>query len=99
VPSHALPSGTEARVRRRARRRKGFRQLRDWRTWGLFLACITGLSLSEGIVSHLWPRAHGVGFVITHIVVGAVLAGVIGVLLVAVAVILAGAVTDRNLRQ
>jgi len=29
------------------------------------------LSLSEGIVSHLWPRAHGVGYVITHIVVDA----------------------------
>lgn len=57
------------------------------------------MSLSEGIVSHLWPTTHGAGYIITRIVVVAVLAGVIGVLLVAVAVILAGAVTGRSLKQ
>jgi hypothetical protein len=98
VPSHALPSGTEARIRRRARRRKALRQLRDWRTWGLFGACIAGLSVGEGIVGHLWPRAQGAGYVIIHVVVGAVLGGAIAFLLVAV-VILAGAVRDRSLKQ
>ena len=93
MPSHALPSGTEARIRRRARRRAGLRQLRDWRAWSLLGACIAGLSLSEGIVSHLWPKAHDVGYVLTHVVAGAVLGGAIAVLLVAVALILAGAAT------
>jgi hypothetical protein len=73
--------------------------LRDWRTWGLFGACIVGLSLGEGMVSHLWPRARGAGYVITHVVVGAVLAGAIAALLVAVVVILAGAVRDRSLKH
>jgi hypothetical protein len=72
--------------------------LRDWRTWGLFGACIVGLSLSEGMVSHLWPKARGTGYVITHVVVGAVLGGAIAALLVAVVVILAGAVRDRSLK-
>ena len=98
MPSHALPSGAEARIRRRARRRKALRQLHDWRTWGLFGAYIVGLSLGEGIVGHLWPRAHGAGYVITHVVVGAVLGGAIAFLLVAV-VILADAVRDRGLKQ
>ena len=99
MPSHALPSGTEARIRRRARRHKALRQLRDWRTWGLFGACIVGLSLGEGMVSHLWSRARGAGYVITHVVAGGVLGGAIAALLVAVVVILAGAVRDRSLRQ
>jgi hypothetical protein len=98
VPSHALPSGDEARIRWRARRRKALRQLRDCRTWGLFGAYIAGLSLSEGIVSHLWPRAHDAGYVMTHVVVAGVLGGAIAFLLVAV-VILAGAVRDRSLKQ
>ena len=98
MPSHALPSGTEARIRRRARRRKALRQLRDWRTWGLFGAYIAALSLSEGIVSHLWPRAHGAGYVMTHVVVAGVLGGAIAFLLVAV-VILAGGVRDRSPKQ
>jgi hypothetical protein len=51
------------------------------------------------MVSHLWPKAHGAGSVITHVVAGAVLGGVIAALLVAVVVILAGAVRDRSLRQ
>jgi len=72
--------------------------LRDWKTWGLFGAYIAGLSLSEGIVSHLWPRAHGAGYVMTHVVVAGVLGGAIAFLLVAV-VILAGAVRDRSVRQ
>lgn len=97
MPSHALPSGTEARIRRRARRHEAFRQLRDWRTWGLFGACVAGLSLSEGMVSHLWPKAHGAGYVVTHVVAGGVLSGVIAALLVAVVVILAGAVRDAAL--
>jgi hypothetical protein len=98
VPSHALPSGAEARIRRRARRREALRQLRDWRTWGLFGAYIAALSLNEGIVSHLWPRAHGAGDVMTHVVVAGVLGGAIAFLLVAV-VILAGGVPDRNPKQ
>jgi hypothetical protein len=72
--------------------------LRDWRTWGLFGAYIAALSLSEGIVSHLWPMAHGAGYVMTHVVVAGVLGGAIAFLLVAV-VILAGAVRDRSLKQ
>ena len=100
MPSHALPSGTEARIRRRARCHKALRQLRDWRTWGLFGACIVGLSLSEGLVSHLWPTARGAGYVIiTHVVVGGVLGGAIAASLVAVVVILSGAVRDRSLKQ
>jgi hypothetical protein len=99
MPSHALPPGTEARIRRPGRRHKAFRQLRDWKTWGLIGACVVGLSLSEGMVSHLWPKAHGAGYMITHVVAGAVLGGVIAALLVAVVVILATAVRDRSLKQ
>jgi hypothetical protein len=99
MPSHALPLGTEARIRRPGRRHKAFRQLRDWKTWGLIGACVVGLSLSEGMVSHLWPKAHGAGYMITHVVAGAVLGGVIAALLVAVVVILATAVRDRSLKQ
>ena len=69
--------------------------MRNWKTWGLFGACIAGLSLSEGIVGHLWPRAQGAGYVITLVVVGAVLGGAIAFLLVAV-IILACAVRDRS---
>ena len=99
MPSRALPPGTEARIRRRARRPEAFRRLRDWRTWGLIGACVVGLSLSEGMVSHLWPRARGAGYVITHVVAGGVLGGAIAALLVAVVVILTGAVRDRSLNQ
>jgi hypothetical protein len=96
VPSHVLSSGAKTRIRRRVRRRASLRRLRDWRTWGPVLACIIGLSLSEEIVSRLWPQAHGAGHVMAVIVAGAVL-GATGVLLVAGLVILAGAVRDRTL--
>ena len=85
-------------MRWRVRRRKALRQLRDWRTWGLIGACVVGLSLSEGIVNHLWPRARGAGYVMTHVVVAGVLGGAIAFLLVAV-VILAGGVRDRSPKQ
>lgn len=98
MPSHALPPGPETRTRRRARRREGRRRLRDWRTWGVCLAVVVALQLSGGIVGHFWPKAHGVGYVATHVVVGGVLGGAIGAVLVVVAVILAGIVRDRRLQ-
>jgi polyferredoxin len=91
VPSHALPPGPETRIRRRARRQGALRRLRDWRTWGLFLALPVAAQLGGGIVGHLWPKAHGVGYVI-RVVVGGVLGGVIGAVLFAAVLILARAV-------
>jgi hypothetical protein len=55
------------------------------------------MQLSGGIVGHLWPKAHGVGYVVTHVAVGGLLSGAIGALAV-VAVILAGIVRDRRLQ-
>jgi hypothetical protein len=71
--------------------------LRDWRTWGVWLAVVVAMQLSGGIVGHLWPKAHGVGYVVTHVAVGGLLSGAIGALVV-VAVILAGIVRDRRLQ-
>jgi hypothetical protein len=59
---------------------------------------VVGLQLSDGIAGHLWPKAHGVGYVVTHLVVGGVLGGAIAAVLVVVAVILAGIVRDRRLQ-
>jgi hypothetical protein len=56
------------------------------------------LSLSGGIVSHLWPKAHGVEYVVTHVVVRVVLTGPIGAVLVVVFVMLEGALRGRRLR-
>jgi uncharacterized membrane protein len=88
VPSHALPSGPETRDRRRARRRDGRRRLRDWRAWVSLLTVAVGLQLSEGIVSHLWPHPHRVGYVVTRVVVGRVLGGALGAVLVVAVVLL-----------
>jgi hypothetical protein len=98
VPSHALPSGQETRIRRQGRRREARRRLRDWNTWGVFLEVLVGLWLSGGIVGHLWPKAHGVGYVVTHVVVRVVLGGAIGAVLAVVVVMLAGVVRGRRLR-
>jgi len=98
VPSHALPSGQETRIRRRALRREARRRLRDWRTWGVFLPVLVALSLSGRIVDHLWPNADGVGYVLTHIVVRMVLSSAIGAVLGVVVVMLAGAVRGRRLQ-
>lgn len=97
MPSHALPPGPETRIRRRARRQEALRRLRDWRTWGLFLALLVVAQLSHGIVGHLWPKAHGVGYV-TRVAVGGVLGGVIGAVLFA-SLILARAVLGRRRLQ
>jgi len=56
------------------------------------------LSLSGGIVDHLWPNAHGVGSVVAHVVVRVVLSSAIAAVLGVVVVILASAVRDRKLR-
>ena len=66
--------------------------------WGLFLAFLVAAQLSSGIVGHLWPKAHGVGYVI-RVAVGGVLGGVIGAVLVAAALILASAVLGRRRLQ
>jgi hypothetical protein len=62
--------------------------------WGLFLAFLVAAQLSSGIVGHLWPKAHGVGYVI-RVAMG----GVIGAVLVAAALILASAVLGRRRLQ
>jgi len=95
VPSHALPPGPETRARRRARLRVG-RRLPDWRTWVALLTPAVGLQLSDGIVSHFWPHAHGVGYVFTDIAVGVALGGALGAVLVAAVVIRAAAARDRR---
>jgi hypothetical protein len=46
---------------------------------------IAAISLSGGIADQIWPKANGVGYVVTHIVVRGVLGGAIGVVLIAVA--------------
>ena len=97
VPSHALSPGPKARIRRRPRRRESRRRLRDWRTWGVFLAFILVFWLSGWMADRFWPKAHGVGYLVTHVVVRGVLGGAIGAVLVAVVVILAGIVRDRRL--
>jgi hypothetical protein len=56
------------------------------------------LSLSGGIVGHLWPKAHGVGYVVTHVAVRVVLSGAIGAVLVVLVVMLAGVVRGSRLR-
>jgi hypothetical protein len=56
------------------------------------------LQLSGAIVGHFWPKAHGVGYVVTHVVVGGVLGGAIAAVLVVAAVILAGIGRDRGLQ-
>jgi len=98
VPSHALPPGPETRIRRRARRQEALQRLRDWRTWGLFLLLPVAAQLSSGIIGHLWPKAHGVGYV-TRVAVAGVLGGVIGAVLVTAALILASAVLGRRRLQ
>ena len=96
VPSHSLSPGPKARIRRRPRRRESRRRLRDWRTWGVFLAFILVFWLSGWMVGRFWPKAHGVGYLVTHVVVRGVLGGAIGAVLVVVVVILAGIVRDRR---
>ena len=98
VPSHALSPGPEARIRRRARQRERLRRLRDWRTWGVFIGLAADLQLSGGIADHLWPKAHGAGYVVTHVVVGGVLAGAIGAVVVAASVTLARVVRSHRLQ-
>ena len=56
------------------------------------------LQLSGGIVGRFWPKAHGVGYVVTRVVVGGVLGGAIAAVLVVAAVILAGNGRDRGLQ-
>jgi hypothetical protein len=97
VPSHALSPGPETRIRRRARQRERLRRLRDWRTWGVFIGLAADLQLSGAIADHLWPKAHGVGYIVTHVVVGGVL-GAIGAVTVAASVILASVVRGRRLQ-
>lgn len=98
MPSHALPPGQETRIRRRARRREAGRRLRDWRTWGIVPAVLVALSLSGGIVDHLWPKAHGIGYVITHLVVRVLLSSAIAAVLAVAVVMLASVVQARRLR-
>jgi uncharacterized protein (DUF2062 family) len=65
----------------------------------VFIGLAADLQLSGAIVDHLWPRAHGVGYVVTHLVVGGVLAGAIGaVVVVAASVTLASVVRGRRLQ-
>lgn len=101
MPSHALPHGPEARIRRRSSRRSRLREnrrrLRDWRTWGVFFAFILVFQLSGWVTGRFWPKAHGAGYFITQIVVRGVLVGVIGAVLVVAVIILAG--VARHLRS
>ncbi len=96
VPSHALSSRPETRIRRRASRQQYRRRLRDRRTWGVFLTVILALWLSGGIAGYLWPKAHGAGYVITHVVVRGILGGAIGAVLLVVVSILASVVRGRR---
>jgi hypothetical protein len=64
----------------------------------VFIGLAADLQLSGAIVDHLWPRAHGVGYVVTHLVVGGVLAGAIGAVVVAASVTLASVVRGRRLQ-
>jgi hypothetical protein len=57
-----------------------------------------GAQLSGEIVGRFWPKAHGVGYLVTHVVVGGALGGAIGAVLVAVVAVLVGAVRDRRLQ-
>lgn len=95
MPSRALPPGPETRIRRREARRRA----RDWKTWGVLLALLAAVQLSGGIVGHFWPKAHGAEYVLTRLVAAGVLGGAIGAVLVAAAVILAGAVRGRRKLQ
>jgi hypothetical protein len=56
---------------------------------------LVAMSLSGGIVGHLWPKAHGVGCVVTHVVVRVVLISAIGTVLV-VSLVLADVVRGRS---
>jgi hypothetical protein len=62
------------------------------------MAVVVALSLSGGIVGHLWPKAHGIGYVVTHVVVRVILIGAIGAVLVVVVAMLAAVVRGRRLR-
>jgi uncharacterized membrane protein YeaQ/YmgE (transglycosylase-associated protein family) len=101
VPSHALPHGPEARIRRRSRRRESLGRLRDWRHWGrsfaLGLFYLLLFQLSGWMTGRFWPKAHGAGYFITQIVVRGVLLGVIGAVLGVAVMSLAGIV--RRLRS
>jgi hypothetical protein len=59
---------------------------------------MVALSLSGGIVGHLWPKAHGIGYVVTHVVVRGILIGAVGAVLVVVVAMLAAVVRGRRLR-
>ena len=63
----------------------------------MFIALAADLQLSGAIADHLWPKAHGVGYVVTHLVVGGVLAGAIGAVVVAASVTLASVVRGHRL--
>jgi hypothetical protein len=64
----------------------------------VFIALAADLQLTGAIVDHLWPKAHGVGYVVTHVVVVGVLAGAIGAVVVAASVTLASVVRGRRLQ-
>ena len=65
---------------------------------GTVPAVLVALSLSGGIVDHLWPKAHGIGYVITHLVVRVVLSSAIAAVLAVAVVMLASVVQARRLR-
>jgi hypothetical protein len=53
--------------------------------------------LSDWMAGRFWPKAHGAGYLATHVVVRGVLGGgAIGAVLVVVVVILAGIVRGRG---
>jgi len=54
------------------------------------MVLMAALSLSGGIVGHLWPKAHGIGYVVTHVVVRGILIGAVGAVLVVVVAIARG---------
>ncbi|MBO0834523.1 MAG: hypothetical protein J2P28_03260 [Actinobacteria bacterium] len=99
VPSHAFPPGSVRRNRsrpRRARLQRNLRHLRDWMTWAYICAFLAALWLSGSMVDHFWPKAHGAGYVVTHILAGGVLVGAIGAVLLVLVVILAGVGGNRR---
>jgi hypothetical protein len=63
----------------------------------VFIGLAADLQLSGGIADHLWPKAHGAGYVVTHVVVGGVL-GAIGAVVVAAGVTLASVVRGHRLQ-
>ena len=100
MPRHALPPGPEAREyrrtwqreNRRIRRRENLGGLPHQKTWIPLAVYLPFLALSNAIAGHFWPRAQtgSASYVVTHIILGPVLAGVIVVVLgVPVGVIIA----------